>query len=566
MSAPIIIRLGDLLVQKGFISDLVLKELLAEQKNSGRKLGRLIVERGLVKEEVIAKLLAEQLHLEYLDLDANPIDAGNSKFLSEPFARRFKAVVIQSGTFFKVSISDPTDLSAQDEIKRLLKQNIQWYVSTETQIVSTIDRIYRKTSEIQGFAEELKQDIADIGAVPIFGGILSAQGTDDAPVLKLIYSMFDDAIRARASDVHIEPLADKMLIRFRIDGDLHVQTEADLKVQNAVVSRIKLLAGLDISEKRLPQDGRFQIESRGKSIDIRLSTVPVQYGESVVMRILLQDSNQYDMSHLGMPSEILATTRKAINKSHGLVLVTGPTGSGKTTTLYSGLKELNRPNKKIITVEDPVEYRLYGINQIQVQDKIDLTFEAVLRAALRQDPDVIMLGEIRDSVTAEIAIRAAITGHTVLSTLHTNDAATTALRLVDMGVPPYLIAVSLRLVIAQRLLKINCTKCLETYTPDSETLSWIQRMTSSTQTQFQKGRGCNQCNGTGHYGRIGVYETFEMNSELVGKLHAGDLDGFRRLASTQMHGKTMDYAAAMHAVTGVASVEDALALSMSIVD
>lgn len=561
-----VIRLGDLLVQKGYLTDAALKELLVEQKNSGRKLGRLIIERGIIQEDIIAKLLAEQLHLEYVDLNVNPVDAQNSALLSEPFARRFKAVVLQNGSFFKIAISDPTDLNAQDEIKRQVKTNVQWYVATETQITSTIDRIYRKTEHLRGFAEELKQDIADVNLTTNFSAVLNAQSSEDAPVLKLIYTMFEDAIQARASDVHIEPMEDKTLIRFRIDGELHLQTEADIKIHTAVVSRLKLLAHLDISEKRLPQDGRFQMATKSRAIDIRISTVPVQYGESVVMRLLMQDSSLYDMSHLGMPAEILTKVRKAINKSHGMVLVTGPTGSGKTTTLYSALKELNKPNRKIITAEDPVEYRLYGINQIQVQEKIDLTFESVLRAALRQDPDVIMVGEVRDQKTAEIAIRAAITGHTVLSTLHTNDAATTALRLIDMGIPPYLIAVSLRLVVAQRLLRINCKSCTRSYTPDAEELMWIQDIVGVSPTNFQKGAGCHQCNGTGYHGRIGVYETFEMDEDLVNRLHANDLEGFRLRAQSQMQNHTMAHAAAIHAVNGVTSIEEALKLSMSIVD
>lgn len=561
-----VIRLGDLLVQKGYLSEQELKELLVEQKSSGRKLGLLIIERGIIKEEVIATLLAEQLHLEFINLATKPVDAENSKLLSEPFARRFKAVVLEGGSFFKVAIADPTDLTAQDEIKRQVKTNIQWYVATDTQITETIDRIYRKTEHLRGFAEELKQDISEVEVNTTFNTVLNAQSAEDAPVLKLIYTMFEDAIQARASDVHIEPMEDKTLIRFRIDGELHLQTEADIRIHNAIVSRLKLLASLDISEKRLPQDGRFQMNTKSREVDIRISTVPVQYGESVVMRLLVQDSSLYDLTHLGMPDAILQSVRKAIHKSHGMVLVTGPTGSGKTTTLYSALTELNKPNKKILTAEDPVEYRLYGINQIQVQEKINLDFGTILRALMRQDPDVIMVGEIRDRETAEIAIRASITGHTVLSTLHTNDAATTALRLIDMGVPPYLIATSLRLVVAQRLLRINCKSCVDYYEPKPEEKAWIEHTTGVVNAQFKRGRGCAHCNHTGYHGRVGVYETFEMNEDLVSKLHMNDLDGFRIAAQNQMSGHNMAYAAAQHAISGLTSIEEALKLSMSIVD
>lgn len=564
MSTPI--RLGDLLVQNGYLSVQLLDELLREQKESGRKLGRLIIERGIIKEEVIASLLAEQLHLEYIDLERNPVPSNNNQYLSEPYARRFKAIVLDSGPFLKIAIADPTDLNAQDEIKRLLKKSIQWYSATETQILATIDRIYRKTDNLRDFAEELRHDITEISPSNAAVNMLSAQSAEDAPVLKLIYTVFEDAIQARASDVHIEPMEDKTLIRFRIDGELHIQTEADIKIHTAIVSRLKLLAKLDISEKRLPQDGRFPFVTRNKRVDIRLSTIAVEYGESVVMRLLVQDANLYDLSYLGMPDLVASQVKKAISKTHGMVLVTGPTGSGKTTTLYSALKELNKPNRKIITVEDPVEYRLYGVNQIQVQDKIDLTFGNVLRAALRQDPDVIMVGEIRDSVTAEIAIRAAITGHLVLSTIHTNDAATTALRLIDMGVPPYLIAVSLRMVVAQRLLRLNCKSCIQSYVPDKEEIEWMKHMTGSVEHNYQKGLGCHHCNGTGYHGRVGVYETFDMTEELVSLLHANELDKFRIEARKQMYQHTMDYSSAWHASTGITSVSEALKLSMSIVD
>jgi MSHA biogenesis protein MshE len=329
-------------------------------------------------------------------------------------------------------MSDPADLFAYDEIARVVKRRIELAVVNESELVQTIDRIYRRTDDITDFARKLEQDLGD--SYVDFGNLGGTPGLDEAPVVKLLQSVFDDATQVRASDIHIEPQEGRLQIRFRIDGVLHLQTEADPKIAQALALRLKLMSGLDISEKRLPQDGRFAIKVHQQQIDVRISTMPTQFGESVVMRLLNQSSSVLNLDAIGMPPAMVKKYRAILARPNGLVLVTGPTGSGKTTTLYGALAELNAEANKLITIEDPVEYRLPGINQIRVNEKIELSFARILRSILRQDPDVIPVGKMRDEETAQVGMRAALTGHMVLSTLHTNDAASTPIRLLDMGV------------------------------------------------------------------------------------------------------------------------------------
>ncbi|MEX0958101.1 MAG: GspE/PulE family protein [Burkholderiales bacterium] len=448
MGKPEKIRLGEILLQQGLLTEGQLKAALEEQKRSGRKLGRIFIDSGYLTEEQIGGALARQLQAPFINLRQFNIKPDVATRLPETLARRFRAIVLEdSGSFYRVGMADPTDLFAYDEITRILKREIQLAVVSESLLLQTIDRIYRRTEEITGLAHELGEELGE-GVVDL-GGLGVTPGLEDAPVVKLLQSVFEDAIGVRASDIHIEPQEKKLQIRFRIDGVLHIQTEADSRIASALVLRLKLMSGLDISEKRLPQDGRFNVKVRNTPIDVRISTMPTQHGESVVMRLLNQGTGILDLDRIGMPPRMLERLRQIIHRPSGMVLVTGPTGSGKTTTLYAALEELNRPERKIITVEDPVEYRLPGINQVQVHEKIDLTFDRVLRTALRQDPDVILVGEMRDQGTVETGLRAAITGHMVLSTLHTNDAIGTPIRLLDMGAPRYMVAMSLQLVIAQ---------------------------------------------------------------------------------------------------------------------
>lgn len=563
MPRPEKIRLGDLLVQQGVITAEQLKQALETQKNTGRKLGRVLVDAGFASEEGIARALARQLGAEFIDLRTFQPQAELVKLLPEAQARRFRALPLdEKNGLLRIGMADPTDLSAFDEVARITRRNLDLAVVAEGQLLPLLDRVYRRTEEITNLARDLTEEM---GEIPVeFGALLGiAPGAEDAPVVKLLQTVFEEAQKTRASDIHIEPQEKSLVIRFRIDGVLHVQTEADSKIAPAVVQRLKLMSGLDISEKRLPQDGRFNIKIRGTSVDVRISTMPTQYGESVVMRLLAQNTGLLSLDRLQMPPRILDRFRRAINRPAGIVLVTGPTGSGKTTTLYAALNELNTPEKKIITVEDPVEYRLPGLNQVQVQEKIDLTFARVLRSALRQDPDIILVGEMRDQETAEIGMRAAMTGHLVLSTLHTNDALSTPVRLLDMGVPRYMVALSIQLVLAQRLVRVICANCREPHFPEPHEREWLKYELGETidEHRYFKGRGCAHCANTGYSGRQAVYECLEMTNALVEAANHGDPNEFMQLGRQQMAGDTLRRDAVRLVLEGRTTIEEAMRIA-----
>ncbi|MCW5619973.1 MAG: Flp pilus assembly complex ATPase component TadA [Burkholderiales bacterium] len=562
MPRPEKVRLGEILLQQGLLTAQQLRDALEAHKRSGRRLGRVFVDDGFVSEEQISHALARQLRIPYVDLRHFSVKPDLVGRLPEAQARRFRALVLEDGeSFFRVAMADPTDLLAYDEITRILKREIQLAVVTETLLLQTIDRIYRRTEEISGLAHELGQELGDDS----IDFVVPSAGTtvEDAPVVRLLQTMFEDATSVRASDIHIEPQEARLVIRFRIDGVLHVQTEVDPRIASALVLRLKLMAGLDISEKRLPQDGRFQIKVRNGRVDVRISTMPVQFGESVVMRLLNQGSGLLSLDRLGMPEHILERVRDTVRRPSGMILVTGPTGSGKTTTLYSALAEINTPERKIITVEDPVEYRLPRINQVQVQEKIELTFARVLRSALRQDPDVILVGEMRDRETVEVGLRAAMTGHVVLSTVHTNDAMSTPMRLVDMGAPRYMMAMSLRLVLAQRLVRKVCDGCAQAHLLQPAEVQWLQQEPDldGIHPRFLHGKGCAQCNATGYMGRTGVYEMLDMTRAVVQAASDGDPSSFLEAARQQMAGRTLRRHAAMLAARGVTTVEEAMRVS-----
>ena len=563
MGRPEKIRLGDLLIQQGLLTNEQLSLSLDEQKRSGRKLGRIVVEQGYVTEEAIARALARQLQTVFVDLKSfNPRKELISR-LPEAQARRFRAVVLDEiEGRLRVGFADPTDLHAYDEIVRTLRHDIEPAVVAESQLLALIDRVYHRTEEISGLAKELT---ADLGDIPVeFGDLLgTATGAEEAPVVKLLQTVFEEAMRSRASDIHIEPQASNLRVRFRIDGVLHVQMEADSKIASALSLRLKLMSGLDISEKRLPQDGRFAIKVRNTPIDVRISTMPTQFGESVVMRLLNQNTGLLGLDRLNMPPRVLERLRHAVRRPSGMVLVTGPTGSGKTTTLYAALAELNTTEKKIITVEDPVEYRLPGINQVQVHEKIDLSFERVLRSALRQDPDIVLVGEMRDQTTAEIGMRAAITGHMVLSTLHTNDVISTPIRLLDMGVPRYMVALSLQLVLAQRLVRVICENCSEPHTPAPHEHEWLRYELGDTvdQRKYYRGRGCAHCGGTGYSGRTGVFEMLEMTNDVVEAINSDDSGVFLQAARRQMAGETLRRDAVRLVIKGRTTIDEAMRIS-----
>ena len=566
MGRPEKIRLGEILLQQNLLTEDKLKAALDEQKRSGRKLGRIFIDAGYVTEEQIGSALARQLQVPYINLRHFNIRPEIATRLPETLARRFRAIVLEdTGAFYRVGMADPTDLFAYDEINRVLKRDIQLAVVAESLLLQTIDRIYRRTEEISGLAIELGEEL---GETTDFAALGLTPGAEDAPVVKLLQSVFEDAVQVRASDIHIEPQEHKVLIRFRIDGMLHVQAESDSKIASALALRLKLMSGLDISEKRLPQDGRFNVKVRNTQVDVRISTMPTQYGESAVMRLLNQSGGILGLDRIGLPADMLKRLRDIIHRPSGMVLVTGPTGSGKTTTLYAALDELNTSERKIITVEDPVEYRLPGINQVQIHEKIDLTFARVLRTALRQDPDVILVGEMRDQGTVETGLRAAMTGHMVFSTLHTNDAVSTPIRLLDMGAPRYMVAMSLQVVLAQRLLRLICENCGEVTQLPPREHEWMRLALGdgADGPQYRKGRGCTQCNGTGYLGRTGVYEMLEMTRPVVEAANQPDPAIFMQAARRQMEGHMLKDHAVELVVQGKTTVDEAMRIGSQMDD
>ncbi|HEY5292723.1 MAG TPA: GspE/PulE family protein [Burkholderiales bacterium] len=566
MARPYEVRFGNLLVQEKLISQEQLSLALEQQKRSGRKLGRVLIEMDFATDDSISQTLAKQLKIPYLDLKHYSINLQVARVLPEMLARRFRALLLEDkGNTYLVAMADPADLFAYDEIARSLKREIELVLVNENRVLESIDRIYRRTEQITDLARELG---ADMGDAVDFGALKVEPGTEDAPVVKLLQTMFEDATQVNASDIHIEPQEALLQIRFRIDGMLQLETETEIKIAPALVQRVKLMSGLNISEKRLPQDGRFNVRIRDTRVDVRISTMPTQYGESVAMRLLNRSTGVQGLEGLGMPPQLLARLQQIIRRSTGMVLVTGPTGSGKTTTLYAALNEVNTIDKKIITVEDPIEYRLAGLNQVQVNDKIDLTFGRVLRSTLRQDPDIILVGEMRDPETAEIGLRAALTGHMVFSTLHTRDAASTPIRLIDMGAPRYMVASSLQAVIAQRLVRVNCPSCAEPYQPSEQELQWLRgsERDDGKPEQMMRGRGCQFCHLTGYAGRTGVYEMLEMDAALTAAVNREDTTEFSQLAVRHMAGRSMRHHVTQLAFAGRTTLAEAIRVSSELED
>ncbi len=550
------LRIGDLLVQNAVISELQLQEALAKQKQTGQKLGRTLVALGMVTESRFIEFLSQQLNIPAVELSRYEFNAKEVARLSEAHARRFRAIVLKEhADYFLVGMADPMDLFAFDELQRLLPKALRQAVVAESQLLSTLDRVYRRTSEISNLAVQLDEEIAD-DAFDLAG--LAANDDSEVPVVKLLQSIFEDAVQVKASDIHIEPDEKVLRIRQRVDGILQEHVVKETRVATALVLRLKLMAQLNISEKRLPQDGRFNIHVSGRSLDVRISTMPIQNGESVVMRLLDQSGGVIGLDKAGLPDDLLRRFRRLIHQPHGLILVTGPTGSGKTTTLYGALMELNQSSKKVITVEDPVEYRLERVNQVNVNPKIGLTFATVLRAALRQDPDILLVGEIRDSETAAIALRAAMTGHLVLSTLHTNDAISSAMRLVDIGVEGFMAASALRGVLAQRLVRKICVHCKAPYRPSHTEQAWLEETlgVQSQNLQLQHGSGCTYCNNSGYSGRIGIFELLELDDNMADALRAADTAAFAYAARKAEGFKTLAQSALEYAGMGRTTLEE----------
>ena len=537
--------IGELLVSEGLITPQTLVTALATSANSGKRLGRVLVQNGSISEEKLAMLLSRQLGIAFVDLGKHEFRPELVKLLPEAFARRCRAVVLEKrGTGLLVGLADPGDVSALDDIERVLQRPVTPAACAENQISAALDRYYRRTAEITGHARALEKDIGE-SAEPL---LVAASSKEEAPVVRLLQSLLEDAVQVRASDIHIEPQERALQIRFRIDGVLQQQNEVDVRIAAALTQRLKLMADLDIAERRLPLDGRFSVKARGHDIDVRMSTLPGQFGESIVLRLLDQSGAVRGLDAIGMSPAMVMRLRAILDGGSGMVLVTGPTGAGKTTTLYAALSEIDLMAQKVVTVEDPVEYRLPGIVQVQVNDKIELNFARVLRATLRQDPDVVLVGEMRDAETVEIGLRAALTGHMVLSTLHTRDAPSAIFRLLDMGAPPYMVATCLRAVVAQRLCRLNCDNCSREYPTTVQERAWLTAVggDQGARITVRRGPGCMQCGGTGYRDRTGLYEMFVMDEALTQATLEGGGAPFLAAARASMAGETLaDHAFAL---------------------
>ncbi|QUM87509.1 Flp pilus assembly complex ATPase component TadA [Moritella sp. 36] len=556
-------RLGDLLVGEKIISEAQLGLALKEQRSSGGKLGSTLITLGFITEEQLLSFLSQQLNIPFLDISALNIPQQTVLKLPEVHARRHRALVVKSeDNNLTVALSDPADLYAVEAISNLLSlYQLDFAIVRESQLLPAYDRLYRRTKDIEAFAGQLEDEHRPTQEFDIFRDVDDA--SNEATVVKFLNSVFEDAVQIGASDIHIEPDEKALRIRLRVDGVLQENILNEVAIVPALVLRLKLMASLDISEKRLPQDGRFNLNVRNQSIDVRMSTMPVQYGESVVMRLLNQDAGVFQLENTGMPTELIKRLRSLIRRPHGMVLVTGPTGSGKTTTLYAALSELNEPGKKIITVEDPVEYRLPRISQVQVNPKIGLDFAHILRTCLRQDPDILLVGEMRDKETAEIGLRGALTGHMVLSTLHTNDAITCALRLMDMGAPGYLIGAALRAVVAQRLVRKLCGQCKSTHELASSEQYCLEKIAKEPlgNAHFYRSVGCQSCNYTGYRGRIGVFELLELNDAMCDALRRDAPDEFAIEARKTKYYRPLVLSALDFAKQGLTSIEEVLKLA-----
>jgi type IV pilus assembly protein PilB len=520
------VRLGELLTKASLISQDQLKEALKMQKDTGGKLGETLIKLGFVSEEDITECLSQQFGVPSINLAHFEIDPGVIKLIPADVARKYNILPVnKTGATITIAMADPTNVFAMDDIKFMTGYNVEPVVASELGIKAAIDNYYGTTSslELKRVMEDLQQaESADLEVLDEEEEMNLEQLVDsaeEAPVVKLCNLILTDAIKRGASDIHVEPYEKEYRVRFRIDGILYEIMNPPLKLKDAITSRLKILAKLDISEKRLPQDGRIKLKmklnEKNKELDFRVSVLPTLFGEKVVLRLLDKDNLRLDMTKLGFEPESLAKFEEAIFKPWGMVLVTGPTGSGKTNTLYSALAKVNSPEVNIMTAEDPVEFNLPGINQVQMKESIGLNFAATLRSFLRQDPNIILVGEIRDFETAEIAIKAALTGHLVLSTLHTNDAPSTINRLMNMGIEPFLVATSVQLIAAQRLARRICSNCKEPVDMAAQALINLgfKKEEVGTFTVY-KGRGCEKCNNTGYKGRVALIEVMQIDDDI----------------------------------------------------
>jgi len=518
-------KLGELLVNDSIITDVQLESALAQQSESGGSLGRIIIDNGYASEYDLAAALGRQLEVPFITLSHYEIDPEILDSIPVEIVRKYQIIPVdKTGDTLTVALADPSNIVLIDELRLLTQCKIVPVISFESEIQAAIRTYYQQQDDVDEMLKEISDDemenIALDSMVDDTGEMVDDLAPDptDAPVIQLVNMIIQDAIKMRASDIHVEPYEKTLRLRYRVDGVLQEGKNPPKKFQNAIISRIKIMSELDIAERRLPQDGRFRVTASGKNIDFRVSTCPVAHGEKVVIRLLDSSNLMLNLTDLGMSRESLEKFEEQIRAPWGMCLVTGPTGSGKSTTLYSALSTINDNRKNISTVEDPIEYQLKGINQVQARPEIDLTFASALKSFLRQDPDIIMVGEIRDLETAEIAVKAALTGHLVLSTIHTNDAPSTVNRLTNMGVESFLVTAALNMVVAQRLVRRICDNCREEMSVSGEVLKEVGL---PEDTRVYHGQGCERCGGRQFKGRVALYEIMIVSDEMRDQVVAG---------------------------------------------
>lgn len=563
--------LGRILCDKFGLSQSKLDDTLTLQKEKRERLGDLLVKQRAIREEGLLEALSIQLDLPWMPLlESNMVDATLIAKVPIAFARRYRMLPVrQEEGQVLVAVTDPLETAALDDLRILLGQDITLALTTSTALVVCLNQIYDQAAT--GTTEQVMEDLTADNDLDRLANELNEpqdllDATDEAPVIRLINSLLFQAVKQRASDIHFESYDKGLVVRYRIDGVLYPVLSPPKRLQDTMLARLKIMAALNIAERRLPQDGRFGIRTAGKDVDLRVSVLPTSHGERVVLRLLEKENHLLNLSEIGISAERVTVMRQLIQLSHGIILVTGPTGSGKTTTLYASLSEINAPDKNIITVEDPVEYQLQGISQMQVNPKIQLTFANGLRSILRQDPDVIMIGEIRDMETAEIAIHASLTGHLVFSTLHTNDASGAVMRLIDMGIEPFLVASSVVAIVAQRLVRQLCKACRKPYAPTGEELARLSISVAAGSQKFYRAMGCQACSQTGYRGRTGIYEFLLVDDE-IRRLAVAKADSTRIQQAAVARGMTtLRQEGAAKVLQGITTTEEVVRITQQEVE
>ncbi len=547
----------DDLIKKGIIADDQLKAAQEESRKRGLAIDKVLIQQGLIKEEDIVNIISEHMGIPFMNLSDYLIDSSVIELVPESISQKYNLIpIFKIGQTLTVAMANPQDINAIDQVSLKSKCDVEPVLATETAIRNAIDQYYG----ISGGVDEVIKQMNDAKKSSAMGAVSDrelAKLADNAPVVKLVNMIIMQAVKDKASDIHIEPDEKILRVRYRVDGILHEGPKPPKDLEAAIISRVKVLASMDIAERRKPQDGRIMLKMRGKEIDLRVSSFPTVYGENIVIRLLDKTSVMLGLAELGMDKETLKSFNTIIRKPFGIILVTGPTGSGKTTTLYASLSTINSQEKNIITIEDPVEYQIPMIRQTQINPKAGLTFASGLRSMLRQDPDIIMVGEIRDSETAEIATQAALTGHLVFSTLHTNDSAGAIIRLIDMGIEPFLVSDSVIAILAQRLVRIVCPKCKEKIAPTDEMLKDLE-LERSGNINIYRGKGCQKCKDTGYIGRAGLYELLVINDEIkkliIEKASADKI----KAKAIEAGMKTLYDDGIAKALSGITSIEEVL--------